>query len=296
MSAVHSTLSGRKARTKFLVKFVRNKELLFSSIAVAIVAIVALFPSLFTDHDPDALNVASRFISPSADHWFGTDNFGRDVLSRTLYGLQISFLVGLGVAAAASILGLIIGLYAGYYRWLDQLFMRISDGLIAFPSILLALAIMAMLGPSISNLMLCLTIVITPNVARVIRSSVLVIREQTYIEAMHALGASQSRILWKHISPNTLPLLIVQFTFIFVEVIIVEAALSFLGVGIPAPAPSLGNLLLDGKMYIFNSWWMTVFPGAVLLIVALAVNLLGDGLRDHLDPHTDHGRGKRKKG
>jgi peptide/nickel transport system permease protein len=275
---------------------VRNKELLFSSIAVAAIGFAALFPHLLTSHDPNELTVSNRFIAPGAEHWFGTDNFGRDVFSRTVYGLQTSMIVGICVAAASTVLGLVIGLYAGYYRLLDQLFMRISDGLIAFPGILLALAIMAMLGPSAANLILCLTIVITPNVARVIRSSVLVIREQTYIEAVRALGASNTRILWRHIAPNTNSLLITQVTFIFVEVIIIEAALSFLGVGIPAPAPSLGNLLLDGKMYIFNSWWMVVFPGAVLIIVAFAVNLLGDGLRDYLDPHAEHAKRTSKKG
>ncbi|MFC5704422.1 ABC transporter permease [Cohnella faecalis] len=275
-----------------LRKLASNKELLFSGIAVAIIGIVALLPGLFATHDPYGLDVASRFQKPGPAHLFGTDNFGRDIFSRTVYGLQISVLVGLGVAILSGLLGLLIGLYAGFYRVLDQLFMRISDGLIAFPSILLALAIMSMLGPSIGNLMLCLTAVITPNVARVVRSGVLVIREQTYVEAMHALGASGTRILWRHIAPNTMSVLIVQTTFIFVEVIIVEAALSFLGAGIPSPTPSLGNLLLDGKMYIFNSWWMTVFPGAALFTVALVFNLLGDGLRDYLDPHADSAGGK----
>jgi len=296
MSAVSPVVPGRPARASAFRRFVRNKELLFSSIAVAAIGFAALFPHLLTSHDPNELTVSNRFIAPGAEHWFGTDNFGRDVFSRTVYGLQTSMIVGICVAAASTVLGLVIGLYAGYYRLLDQLFMRISDGLIAFPGILLALAIMAMLGPSAANLILCLTIVITPNVARVIRSSVLVIREQTYIEAVRALGASNTRILWRHIAPNTNSLLITQVTFIFVEVIIIEAALSFLGVGIPAPAPSLGNLLLDGKMYIFNSWWMVVFPGAVLIIVAFAVNLLGDGLRDYLDPHAEHAKRTSKKG
>lgn len=274
-------------------KLTANKELLLSGIAVAGIGLVALLPGLFATHDPYGIDVASRFQKPGPAHLFGTDNFGRDIYSRTVYGLQISVLVGLGVAALSGLLGLLIGLYAGFYRTLDQLFMRISDGLIAFPGILLALAIMSMLGPSIGNLMLCLTAVITPNVARVVRSGVLVIREMTYVEAMHALGASKTRILWRHIAPNTMSVLIVQTTFIFVEVIIVEAALSFLGAGIPAPTPSLGNLLLDGKMFIFNSWWMTVFPGAALFAVALVFNLLGDGLRDYLDPHADHTGGNK---
>jgi peptide/nickel transport system permease protein len=289
---VKQAIAAGAERKSLLRRLASNKELLFSGIAVAAIGALALAPGLFATHDPYGLDVASRFQKPGSAYLFGTDNFGRDIYSRTVFGLQISVLVGLGVAAMSGLLGLVIGLYAGFYRVLDQLFMRISDGLIAFPSILLALAIMSMLGPSIGNLMLCLTAVITPNVARVVRSGVLVVREQTYVEAMQALGASKTRILWRHIAPNTMSVLIVQTTFIFVEVIIVEAALSFLGAGIPAPTPSLGNLLLDGKMYIFNSWWMTVFPGAALFAVALVFNLLGDGLRDYLDPHADRAGGK----
>ncbi|RXZ83273.1 ABC transporter permease [Paenibacillaceae bacterium] len=277
--------------SRMLRRFAANKEVLVSSAAIAVIAAVTLLPFLFATHEPDYIDVANRFQKPGGEHWLGTDNFGRDIYSRVIYGIQTSAIVGVIVALASSVLGLIIGLYAAYYRVLDQLFMRISDGLIAFPGILLALAIMATLGPSIRNLVICLTVVITPNIARLVRSNVLVIREQTYIEAMKALGATDTRIIWGHIAVNTLPVLIVQGSFIFVEVMITEAALSFLGAGIPAPTPSLGSMLLDGKMFIFNSWWMTVFPGIALMIVALAFNLLGDGLRDLLDPHTNETRG-----
>lgn len=276
-------------RRLMLKRYWRNKELIFSASMIFITGLIALFPSWFATHDPYLIDVPNRFQQPGWDYLMGTDNFGRDIYSRVIYGIQISVQVGVGVALCASFLGLLLGLYAGYYKALDHLFMRISDGLIAFPGILLALAMMSMLGPSTSNLVICLTAVITPHVARMIRSSVLVIREQTYIEAMKALGASSTRIVWRHIAPNTMSILIVQASFIFVEVIIIEAALSFLGAGVPAPTPSLGNLLLDGKVYIFNSWWMTVFPGVAILIMALSFNLLGDGLRDALDPHTSQG-------
>ncbi|MEK3724658.1 ABC transporter permease [Paenibacillus sp. FSL H8-0034] len=277
---------GKEQRRRIFRRFITNTGVVAGSVILLIIIVLSLFPGWFATHDPYLIDVASRFQKPNAEHLFGTDNFGRDVWSRVVYGVKISAEVGFAVSLGSSILGLIIGLYASYYRTLDHLFMRISDGLMAFPGILLALAIMAMLGPSIRNLVICLIAVITPHVARVIRSTALIIREQTYIEAMKALGASSTRILWGHIALNSISNLIVQASFIFVEAIIVEAALSFLGAGVPLPTPSLGNMLIDGKMYIFNSWWMTAFPGAAILVLALAFNLFGDGLRDFLDPHT----------
>jgi peptide/nickel transport system permease protein len=278
---------GKEQRKRIFRRFITNTGVVAGSIIMLFVILLSLFPDWIATHDPYQIEVASRFQTPNPEHLFGTDNFGRDVFSRVVYGVKISAQVGFSVAIGASLLGLIIGLYSSYYRVLDHLFMRISDGLMAFPGILLALAIMAMLGPSIRNLIFCLIAVITPHVARVIRSTALVIREQTYIESMKALGASQTRILWGHIALNSISILIVQASFIFVEAIIVEAALSFLGAGVPLPTPSLGNMLIDGKMYIFNSWWMTAFPGAAILVLALAFNLFGDGLRDFLDPHTN---------
>jgi peptide/nickel transport system permease protein len=207
-------------------------------------------------------------------------------LARIAYGAQTTMKVGVLTASICSILGMIIGLYASYYRVLDHILMRICDGLMAIPAILLAIALMAAIGPSTFNVIIALSVVLTPSVVRVVRSAAIRVREQTYIEAMRALGASPSRIIWFHIMPNTVSPLLVQATFVFAEVILTEAALSFLGAGVPAPHPSWGNILYDGKLVIFNTWWMTVFPGIMIFLSVLGLNLLGDGLRDLIDPHT----------
>ena len=232
------------------------------------------------------MDILKRFAAPSADHWFGTDNLGRDVLARVIYGTRISMGIGVAVAIIASMSGLIVGIYSSYYKWLDHLLMRLSDGIMAFPGLLLALALMAALGGQASNVVIAVSIVATPYIARVVRSEALALKEQTFVEATRALGASDSRIIWQHIAPNTLSSLIVQATFIFAEAIIVEAALSFLGAGIPPPAPSWGNILSDGKTYIYKAWWMTFFPGMTITLAIIGLNLFGDGLRDLLDPHV----------
>jgi peptide/nickel transport system permease protein len=212
------------------------------------------------------------------------------LMSRIIYGARVSMGVGFSVAIAASAMGVIIGLYASYYRFLDNVLMRVCDGLMAFPGILLSIALMAALGAKLSNVIIALSIVFTPAIARAVRSAAIVVREQTYIEAIKAQGASNFRVLWQHIAPNTLSPLIVQSTFIFADAIIVEAALSFLGAGIPAPAPSWGNILYDGKIVILKAWWMTVFPGITMVLSVLALNLFGDGLRDLLDPNTQQAK------
>lgn len=287
--AERSTLAGYQRRL-FYRRLLANKAAMAGIALIALLAVVSLFAPWIATRDPQDVDIVKRLTPPSPGHWFGTDNFGRDVFSRVVYGTKISAEVGFAVALAVSAIGLVIGLYAAMYKWLDQLLMRFMDGLYAFPAVLLAIAIMAALGPNAGNLIVCLIVVFVPSVARVVRSAALVAREQTYIEAMRALGASRTRIVWLHIMPNTLSPLIVQGSFVFAEAIIVEAALSFLGAGIPAPTPSLGNLLSDGKMFIYNSWWMTLFPGLALMVSVLAMNLFGDGVRDLLDPHTRQAR------
>jgi peptide/nickel transport system permease protein len=188
------------------------------------------------------------------------------------------------VSLLSSLLGLVIGLYASYYRALDHVLMRICDGLYAIPGVLLAIALMAALGASVTNVVIALTIVSAPSVARIVRSAALSVRNLTYIEAMVVQGASSSRIIWRHIMPGTLSPLLVQASFVFAEAIISEAALSFLGVGIPAPDPSWGNILQAGKLVFSKAWWMIVCPGAMIVLSVLSLNLLGDGLRDYLDP------------
>ena len=280
----------KEQRRLFVKRFFANKLLVTGFLILLFLMIVTIVGPLIVTEDPYEISVQNRLTSPSSEHLLGTDEFGRDLLSRIVHGAKVTMGVGISVAAISSVLGMIIGLYASYYRLLDHILMRICDGLMAIPSILLAIALMAALGPNTRNVIIALSIVFTPHIARVIRSAALVVREQTYVEAMKAQGASATRIIWLHIMPNTVSPLVVQATYIFAEAIIVEAALSFLGAGVPAPDPSWGNILYDGKLVIFNAWWMTVFPGLMIVLSVLGLNLLGDGLRDLIDPHATHGK------
>lgn len=280
----------KEQRQLFIKRFLSNRLLVTGVITLLFLLIVTIVGPLVVTDDPLEISVQDRLSSPSSEHLLGTDEFGRDLLSRIVHGAKVTMGVGISVAAISSFFGMVIGLYASYYRSLDHILMRICDGLMAIPSILLAIALMAALGPNTRNVIIALSIVFTPHIARVIRSAALVVREQTYIEAMKAQGASSTRIIWLHIMPNTISPLVVQATYIFAEAIIVEAALSFLGAGVPPPDPSWGNILYDGKLVIFNAWWMTVFPGIMIVLSVLGLNLLGDGLRDLIDPHTNHGK------
>jgi peptide/nickel transport system permease protein len=280
----------KKQHQLFRQRFISNKLMVAGSLVFALLIVIALIGPALMTYDPYAMKVAERLQGPSFVHLLGTDEYGRDLLTRIVYGARVSIGVGLAVTAISAFLGLMIGLYASYYPVLDHILMRICDGLMAIPGILLAIALMAALGPSAMNVVIALTIVFTPSIARIVRSSALVVREQTYIEAMYAQGASTTRIIWRHIAPNTLSPLIVQATFVFAETIISEAALSFLGAGIPVPDPSWGNILQAGKLVIFKAWWMVVFPGLAIIISVLGLNFLGDGLRDLIDPH--HSRKK----
>lgn len=252
---------------------------------LAALVLLAIFGPLFTSYAPNEMKITERLLAPGAEHLLGTDEFGRDLWTRIIYGARVSITVGLAVAVLSSALGLVIGLYASFYKVLDHILMRICDGLVAIPGILLAIALMAALGASAGNVVIALTIVFTPNIARIVRASALVVREQTYIEAMRAQGARNSRIIWRHIAPNVLSPLLVQATFVFAEAIISEAALSFLGAGIAPPEPSWGNILQAGKLVIYKAWWMVVFPGTAIILSVLSLNIVGDGLRDYLDPH-----------
>ncbi|WP_256758456.1 ABC transporter permease [Cohnella sp. WQ 127256] len=276
----------KEQRTLRFRRLKSNYGLLIGATIIILLIVLAIIGPLFTPYGPYGMKVLDRLLPPSADHWLGTDEFGRDLFTRIIYGARVSISIGLIVALLSSFLGLIIGVYATYYKILDHILMRICDGLIAIPGILLAIALMAALGASSFNVIVALTVVFTPNIARIVRSTALVVREQTYIEAMHAQGASNSRIIWLHIVPNTLSPLLVQATFVFAEAIISEAALSFLGAGIPAPEASWGNILQAGKLVIYKAWWMVVFPGVAIIISVLSLNLFGDGLRDYLDPRV----------
>lgn len=280
-------------RNLFIRKFISNKLMVLGSLIIIFLLLLTIIGPLLTPYTPYEMEPVNKLQGPSAEHFLGTDEYGRDLFTRIVYGAQVSMGIGLSVSIISSIIGLIIGLCASYFRYLDGILMRIMDGLMAFPSILLAIALMAALGPKTGNVILALTIVFTPYIARVVRSAALIIKEETYIEAMKAQGASTFRIIWRHITPNILSPMIVQATFVFADAIINEASLSFLGAGVPTPDPSWGNILYDGKMVIFNTPWMVIFSGIMIVLSVLGLNLLGDGLRDLLDPHIKGGKKKK---
>lgn len=289
LSNVKQTL--RKEQRKLFFRRLRSNRLMVTGgVTIILLTLLAIFGPYVVQYTPYEMDVSNRLQPMSSNYWLGTDEFGRDLLSRIAHGAKVTMGVGLSVALISSFIGMVVGLYASYYRTLDHILMRICDGLMAIPGILLAIALMAALGPSTRNVVIALSIVFIPNIARVIRSAAIVVREQTYIEAMKAQGASSFRIIWGHIMPNTISPLVVQATFVFADAIITEAALSFLGAGVPAPDPSWGNILYDGKLVIFNAWWMTVFPGIMIILAVLGLNLLGDGLRDLIDPHVNQAK------
>jgi peptide/nickel transport system permease protein len=277
----------REQRLLILNKFLRNKHALTGSIIILVLLFCALTAPVLTTHDPFQMVVTHRLQGPGPGHPFGTDSFGRDLMARVFYGARISLGVGALVSATALGMGLLIGLYASYYRYLDNILMRICDSLSAIPATLLSIAVMAILGAGAKNVIISLSIVFTPGIARLARAAALSVKERTYIEAMRAQSAGASRIMWIHIVPNILGPIIVQVSSIFANAIISEAALSFLGVGIPVPQPSWGNILYEGKGVIYESLWMILFPGAFTVLTVLGLNLFGDGLRDVLDPHTN---------
>jgi peptide/nickel transport system permease protein len=244
-----------------------------------------LAPLLWTV-DPTALATAKRTRPPSAVNWFGTDMLGRDIYSRVIYGTRVSLLVGFAVAFFASVVGLIIGLCSGFLRRLDSVVMRVMDGLMSIPPILLAIALMALTRGSVGNVILAISIAEIPRVSRLVRSVVLSVREQPYVDAAITTGTSTAMIIWRHILPNTLAPLTVQATYICASAMITEAILSFIGAGTPPIIPSWGNIMADGRALWQVKPFVVFFPAIFLSITVLAVNLLGDGLRDALDPRS----------
>jgi peptide/nickel transport system permease protein len=247
------------------------------------IAIAFLAPWLGTI-DPQAVSPAKRLKPPSPDFWFGTDMLGRDVYSRVVYGARVSLIVGLAVAALSTLLGLAIGLVTGYVRRVDAVVMRVMDGLMSIPSVLLAIALMALTKASIGNVIVAITLAEVPRVVRLVRSLVLSLREQPYVEAAIAAGTSLPRILVRHILPNIVAPLLVQGTYVCGSAMITEAILSFIGAGTPPNIPSWGNIMAEGRSLIQIAGYLIIFPGICLSLTVLAVNLLGDGMRDALDP------------
>ena len=252
--------------------------------AILVVIVVAgVFAPWWGTADPLAMRPLERLRAPSAGHWFGSDNFGRDVYTRTVYGARVSLVVGATVAVASLLIGTALGLVIGFHRRLDAVMMRVVDGLMAIPAILFALALMALMKTSVRNVIIALVIPEIPRVIRVVRASVLSLREHTMVEAAHALGARTPRILVRYLLPGLAAPLIVQGTYICASAILFEAYLSFLGAGTPPHIPSWGNIMAEGKTYVQLAFWIILFPGLFLALTVLAINLLGDGLRETLD-------------
>lgn len=273
-----------------ILRSLLSRPLVVAGLAVlALVALVSLLAGWLAPFDPAKMSLLSRIRPPGGGHLMGTDEFGRDVLSRLLFAGRLSLTVGVLVALVAGAAGTLLGVLAGYFRRLDMLLSRLVDALMAFPDILLAIALMAAFGPSLGNVVAALAIVYTPRVARVVRAVTLVQRELPFVEAARSMGAGAGRIIRVHILPNLLPPLLVQGTFIFAYAILTESALSFLGVGVPPQQPTWGNMIAAGQSYFQRADWMMLFPGAAIALTVLSLQLVGDALRDALDPKLRHG-------
>ena len=271
------------SRTGFWRFVRRNPTLVIGSLILLAMAVVAVIAPWIAP-DPVLMQPINRLKPPSAEFWLGTDALGRDVYARTVYGARVSLLVGFTVAAIAMISGLAIGLVTGYFRWVEAIVMRLLDGLMAIPAILLAIALVSLTGASVLVVIIAIAIPETPRVVRLVRAVVLSVRERPYVEAAIAGGAPTWKILIRHILPPTIPPLIVQATYICASAILVEAALSFLGAGVPPEIPTWGNMISSSRLYVALAPWTVFWPGFALALVVLAVNLVGDGLRDRLDP------------
>lgn len=271
-------------------RLLAHRSFMVGLILCLVVAALALFAAYVSPLDPNKLAVKNRFKPPSAEHWFGTDNFGRDIFTRIAWGGRLSLMIGFGVVALNATFGVLLGALSGYFRRLDGILMRLADALMAFPSILLAIAIAAAMGPGPMTAVISLAVVYIPRTARILRSSVLLVKESEYVQAARAAGAGSFYIIWRHVLPNCLAPLIVQLSFVFAYAILSEAVLSFLGLGASPSTPSWGMMISEGRSYIREAAWMTVFPGLAIATAALGLNLLGDGLRDILDPRLklDH--------
>ena len=263
----------------------RSKLALIGLAIVGVLVVLAIVGPTVAPYDPNDLNVRQRSLPPSLNHPFGTDDRGRDVLSRVLYGARVSLQVAVIAVGISATLGVLLGAVSGYLGgWVDELIMRFTDILFAFPGILLAIAIMGVLGPSVTNAMIALGIVYTPIFARITRGSVLVIRSEVFVEAARSSGAAAPRIVSRHVMPNVVAPIIVETTLSLAFAILAEAALSFLGLGTPPPAPSWGRMLSEGRSFIQDAPWMGIFPGLAIVLTVMGFNFLGDGLRDALDP------------
>lgn len=273
-----------RSRAGFASRFLcRNPTLVAGALCLVLIALAGGFAHVWWTGNPQEMRTAERLRGPSATHWFGSDHFGRDIYTRTLYGARISLTVGTAVSLVSLLLGTTLGLVTGFYRRLDAIMMRVMDGLMAIPAILLALALMALMRASVQNVIIALIIPEIPRVVRLTRASVLSLREQVMVESARALGAPTPRILVFYILPALVAPLIVQGTYICASAMLLEAYLSFLGAGTPPHIPSWGNIMAEGRSYVQLAFWIILFPGVFLAATVLAINLVGDGLRDLLN-------------
>jgi peptide/nickel transport system permease protein len=262
----------------------RNPTVVIGGGILGLMVLMAIFAPFLGTVDPLALSPAHRLRWPSAEYWFGSDMLGRDIYSRTIYGARVSLTVGISVALFSTGLGLLIGLVTGFNRWVDAIVMRIMDGLMSIPAVLIAIALMALTRASLQNVIFAVTVAEVPRVTRLVRSVVLTLREQPFVEAALASGTTQLRTMWRHIVPNTMATLLVQGTYIAASAMITEAILSFIGAGTPPTVPSWGNIMAEGRAVFLVAYYIVLFPGIFLSLTVLGINLLGDGLRDAIDP------------
>lgn len=283
-SSLPTAFDWRRKRRHWTWTLLQNHTAITGALVVFVFVVIALLAPVIAPRDPLELDVINKLAPPSGTFPLGSDQFGRDVASRLIYGARMSIGVGLSVGVLAVLIGLVLGLLSGYYPRLDSILMRVMDALMSFPSVIFAIVLMGILGSSVQNVIIALTIVFGPRVARVVRSSVLIAREDVYAEAARASGASDPRILTRHILPNIVSPLITQASYIFALAVLAEASLSFVGVGASPDLPSWGNMLAEGQLVVRQAWWITIFPGVAIVLVVFGANLFGDGLRDALDP------------
>ena len=267
-----------------LIATLKSWPVMLSLVVLTVLILIAIFAPLLTPADPSAINPAERLKSITAEHWLGTDAYGRDVFTRILYGARVSLLVGLGVAAFSVVIGLFVGVLAGYFRWVDAIVMRVMDGLMAIPGILLAIALVSLSGASLLTVLIAITVPEVPRVVRLVRGVILSVRNESYVEAAQTLGTPLPTLMMRHLVPSTIAPLIVQSTYIFASAILTEAILSFLGAGVPPETSSWGNIMAEGRSYFQLFPGLVLYPGVLLSLTVLSVNLLGDALRDALDP------------
>lgn len=289
VGAIKELSSGRSLWLEALTRLRRNPGAVTGSLILLLIATVSLLAPSLTSFDPVAMSPRDRLQSPGPQHWFGTDAFGRDILTRVIYGGRLSLQVGFIAVGIAAAIGVTLGLLSGYYGGvIDSLVMRLTDVMLAFPGILLALAIVAVLGPNLLNAMIAVGISASPTYARVVRGVVLQTKSLAFIEAAQQSGARDWRVILLHILPNIFGSIVVIATLGVANAIIAGAALSFLGLGAQPPTPEWGLMLADGRNYLRHAWWITTFPGLAIMLTVLSINLLGDGLRDALDPRMKH--------